>query len=90
MATVSKRATELVYTESELSAIAVLKANRGVHLSAKELGIPTIVLTSLMKKAADERPMADGFERVILNKEDYSAVCPECGNKIAHKLYWID
>ena len=90
MATVSKRATELVYTESELSAIAVLKANRGVHLSAKELGISNIVLTNLIKKANDERPMAEGVTRVMVNKEDYNAVCSECGAKISHKLYWID
>ena len=43
-----------------------------------------------MKKAADERPMAEGVERVIVNKEDYNAVCESCGAKISHKLYWID
>ena len=86
----STKATVLTYTEKELEAIATLNANRGVHLSAKELGIPTAILTSLMKKAVDERPMADGVERVILNKEDYNAVCESCGAKISHKLYWID
>ena len=86
----STKATVLTYTEKELEAIATLNANRGVHLSAKELGIPTAILTSLMKKAVDERPMADGVERVILNKEDYNAVCEPCGAKISHKLYWID
>ena len=90
MATVSKKATVVAYTENEQNAIAILNANRGVHLSAKELGIPTAILTSLMKKSVDERPMADGVERVILNKEDYNAVCPECGSKISHKLYWIE
>ena len=50
MATVSKKATVVTYTENEQNAIAILNANRGVHLSAKELGIPTAILTSLMKK----------------------------------------
>ena len=86
----STKATVLSYTEKEVEAIATLNANRGVHLSAKELGIPTAILTSLMKKASDERPMADGVERVIVNKEDYNAVCESCGAKISHKLYWID
>ena len=45
---------------------------------------------ALMKKASDERPMAEGVERVVVNKEDYNAVCPTCGAKISHKLYWID
>ena len=84
------KATVLSYTEKEVEAIATLNANKGVHLSAKELGIPTAILTSLMKKAVDERPMADGVERVIVNKEDYNAVCESCGAKISHKLYWID
>ena len=86
----STKATVLSYTEKDVEAIATLNANRGVHLSAKELGIPTAILTSLMKKAVDERPMADGVERVIVNKEDYNAVCESCGAKISHKLYWID
>lgn len=78
------------YTEKELAAIEVLNAHRGEKLSASELGIANATLTSLIKKANDERPMADGVERVIVNKEDYEAVCPTCGNKISHKLYWID
>ena len=86
----STKATVLSYTEKEVEAIATLNANRGVHLSAKELGIPTAILTSLMKKASDERPMADGVVRVVVNKEDYNAVCESCGAKISHKLYWID
>lgn len=81
------KATELVYTEGELAAIEILKANRGVHLSAKELGIATGTLTSLMKKAGK---FADADGVVIVNKEDYNSVCPTCGNKISHKLYWID
>ena len=87
---VSKRATEINYTEKELAAIEVLVANRGTKLSAKELGIPTAILTSLGTKAKDERPMVEGVERVIVNKEDYNAVCPTCGAKVSHKLYWID
>lgn len=87
---VSKRATTINYSENELAAIEVLKANRGVHLSAKDLGVSTIILTSLFKKANDERPMADGVERVMLNKEDYNATCEVCGSRISHKLYWID
>ena len=86
----STKATVLTYTEKEVEAIATLNANRGVHLSAKELGIPTAILTSLMKKASDERPMAEGVERVIVNKEDYNAVCESCGAKISHKLYWVE
>lgn len=80
----------ITYTDGELAAIEILKANRGQHLSAKELGISTAILTSLGKKAVDERPMAEGVERVFVNKEDYNSVCPTCGAKIAHKLYWID
>ena len=78
------------YTEKELQAIAILKAHRGEKLSAKELGIPVANLTSLIKKANDARPMAEGVERVIVNKEDFSDVCPTCGAKISHKLYWVD
>ena len=85
----STKATVITYTEKEVEAIATLKANAGVHLSAKELGIPTAILTSLMKKANDERPMADGVERVVVYKEDYNSVCPTCNAKISHKLYWI-
>lgn len=84
------KATELVYTEKELAAIEVLKANRGEKLSAKDLGIATGTLTSLISKANDERPMANGVDKVMVYKEDYEAVCPTCGNKISHKLYWID
>lgn len=90
MATVSKKAEFLTYSDAEVAAIAVLEANRGVHLSAKELGISNIVLTNLIKKANDERPMAEGVTRVMVNKEDYNAVCSECGAKISHKLYWIE
>ena len=78
------------YTDKELEAIETLQANRGEKLSAAELGIAVGVLTSLIKKANDARPMAEGLDRVMVNKEDYEAVCPTCGSKIAHKVYWID
>ena len=87
---VSKKAEFVNYTEKELEAIEVLKANRGTKLSAKELGVQTVILSGLIRKANDERPMAEGVERVIVKKEDYEAVCPTCGAKINHKLYWID
>ena len=83
-------ATELTYTEKEVQAIEIVKANRGTKLSAKELGIPTAILSSLVRKGNDERPMKEGFDRVVVNKEDYESVCPTCGNPIKHKLYWID
>ena len=83
-------ATELTYTEKEVQAIEILKANRGTKLSAKELGIPTAILSSLVRKGNDERPMKEGFDRVVVNKEDYESVCPTCGNPIKHTLYWID
>ena len=81
------KATELTYTENEMAAIEVLRANRGEHLSAKDLGIATAVLTSLIKKA-EKFPNAEGV--VVVNKEDFNDVCPTCGAKISHKLYWID
>lgn len=84
------KATELIYTEGEIAAIKALEANRGNKLSAKELGVSTIVLSSLIKKGNDERPMAEGFTKVVVNKEDYSDVCPTCGKPVQHKLYWID
>ena len=36
------KAEFITYTAKEMEAIAVLEANRGVKLSAKELGIPLI------------------------------------------------
>ena len=47
----STKATVITYTENEVAAISTLVANRGQHLSAKELGISTAILTSLMKKS---------------------------------------
>lgn len=86
----STKATVVTYTEKELAAIATLQANRGVKMSYKELGIPTAILSSLVKKAADERPMADGLERVIINKEVVSGKCETCGHPFSYNLYWID
>ena len=82
------KAEKLHYTDKELEAIATLTKNRGVKMSAKELGIPTAILTSLIKKANDEREVDNG-EKVVINKEDFTDVCPTCGAKISHKLYWI-
>ena len=78
------------YSDMELDAIAILKANRGVHLSAKELGIPGVILTSLLYKSNDSRPMADGIIRVEVNVEYYSYRCPDCGYLCSERLYWID
>lgn len=84
------KATELVYTENELIAIETLRNNAGSPLSAAQLGVKPAVLTSLAKKAADERPMANGAEKVVLHKEDREDVCPTCGAKHSYKVYWID
>jgi hypothetical protein len=84
------KAEFVTYTEKDLAAIEILKANRGVKLSAKELGIANGTLTSLVTKGNDPREMAAGQERVIVNKEDYEFVCPTCGKKDNHKVYWID
>lgn len=81
------KATELVYTEKELAAIEILRGNRGVHMSAAELGISTAILTSLGTKASK---FPSDPNVVVVNKEDYNAVCPTCGAKVSHKLYWID
>ena len=80
------------YTEKDLEAIKILEANRGQKLRAKDLGISTAILTDLYKKGQDARPMAEGFTRVVLNKEDRPGeVCPTCGHKIPGcKVYWID
>lgn len=81
------KATELVYTEKELAAIDVLNANRGSHLTADELGIETAVLTSLIKKFNDPRPMANGAEKFCVNKED---CVREVVIEKSLKAYWID
>lgn len=84
------KAEVLTYTEKDLAAIAILKENAGKKLSAKQLGIANATFTSLIKKANDERPMADGSEKVVVFKEDCETVCPECGAKQSYKLYWIE
>ena len=78
-------ATELVYTENEVAALEILRANAGTPLSASALGIAPAVLTSLGKKAvkfAGQSP--------VINKEDREDVCPTCGHKHSYKVYWID
>lgn len=84
------KALEINYTEKELAAIEVLKANRGQKLKAADLGIATGTLTSIFNKGSDERPMVAGVERVILHKEAVEGVCPTCGKKFSHVLYWVD
>lgn len=82
----STKAEVINYTEGELKAIEILKANAGSKKTAAELGISTGTLTSLYKKAHDERPMAEGVERVMLNKED--ATVQVLVDKEV-KVYWI-
>ena len=84
------KAEFISYTEKELAAIEILRANAGQKLTYKELGIPTAILTTLGSKSVDPRPMAEGFERVVLHKEDYETECPHCGAKRSGKVYWID
>lgn len=86
----STKATVVTYTEKELAAIAALTANRGVKMTAAELGVPVANLNGLVKKMGDERPMAEGIERVIVNKEKVDHVCSECGAKSQKTLFWID
>jgi ribosomal protein L31E len=83
----SKRATELTYTEKEQSAITTLRANAGKHLSAKELGIPTAILVSLMKKAVK---FPSDPNVVVVNKEPVEDICPTCGAKKTYNRYWVD
>ena len=56
---VMAKAETLVYTEKEMAAIEILRANRGVHLTYKELGIPTAVLTSLISKCLESLEIID-------------------------------
>ena len=81
------KATTLSYTEKELAAIEILKANRGEHLSSKDLGITTAILTSLTTKA---NKFPDDPNVIKVNKEDFESICPTCGKPEKHKLYWID
>ena len=70
----------LHYTDKELAAIEVLKAHRGVKMSAKELGIPTAILTSLSKKANDEklqpqiRESAEKLVKRIMSKTGFVSI----------------
>ena len=84
------KAEVIKYTDKDLAAIEALKANRGVKLSAKELGFANGTLTSLINKSLDERPFIEGQERVIVNKEKVVNVCPSCGKETPVTLYWID
>lgn len=60
----------LIYTEKELAAIEALKANKGDAKTAKELGVSTAILESLVKKYNDPRPMADGSAKFRVTKSD--------------------
>ena len=86
----SKKATVITYTPKELEVIEVLKAANWQHLSSNELGVPNVILTSLVSKSLDERPMADGVERAMVRKEDFVGKCATCGADISHKLYWLE
>ena len=79
------KATELKYTDNELAALEVLKANRGTPLSAAQLGIKTAVLTYISKKFVNFPESG-----VEIHKEDREDVCKTCGAKHAYKVYWID
>ena len=81
----SKVATELTYTENEMSALEILRSNAGTPLSAADLGIQPAVLTSLSKKAVKFPGQSP-----VINKEDREDVCPNCGHKRSYKVYWID
>jgi predicted hydrocarbon binding protein len=86
----STAATELTYTEKELAAIAILKEKAVGAENAKtytELGISTGTLTSLIKKANDPRPMAEGVERVNVTNMD---VEKEVVVTKTLKAYYID
>lgn len=50
MATASKAATTLTYTEKELAAIEALKAAHGEPKTAAELGVPSAILTTIRTK----------------------------------------
>ena len=86
---ISKAKTENTYTEKELAAINALKDNKGTPKTAKELGVLTITLTSLITKANNGKPMAEGFERVEVIKTVDEGVCPVCGQKFKKTLYEI-
>lgn len=60
----------LIYTEKEIAAIEALKANKGESKTAKELGVSTAVLESLVKKYNDPRPMADNSAKFHITKNE--------------------
>ncbi len=74
---------KVTYTENEQAAIEVLKANVGEKLSAADLGIKPVILTSLVKKFAKSPEIAFPIYR-----EDFEDICPNCGAKRNYKLYW--
>ena len=82
------KAEVLKYTDKDLACIEALKANKGVKLSAKELGFANGTLTSLIVKAGDPRPMVEGQERVFVNKETVHKICPECGAMLEEVCTW--
>ena len=81
----SKAATTLSYTENEVAAIAILR-EQNEPKTAKELGVSTAVLTSIMKKQVK---FADDENVVVLEKTDYEDVCPTCGAVKTGKKYMI-
>ena len=83
----STKATVVTYTEKELAAIEALKANRGVKMTAAELGVPVANLNGLVRKMQDERPMAEGVERAIVHKDK---VEQEVLVKKEQTVFWID
>jgi len=88
--TKSNKATEIKYTDGELAAIAKLQAEAVGVENAKtysELGLTSAVLTSLVKKATDERPMAEGFTRANVCKVDVEREITEVKT---FKGYFID
>ena len=80
------KALVVTYTENELKAIKALEGAKA-PATAKELGVTTAVLESLIKKSIDPRPMAEGFERAMVVKSKDEGRCPTCGEPYSHTLY---
>ena len=80
------KAEVINYTENELKAIKALEGAKA-PATAKELGVTTAVLESLIKKSNDPRPMAEGVERVMVVKSKDEGRCPTCGQPYSHTLY---
>ncbi len=88
----ANKQTVLSYTEKELAAIEALKANRGEHLTLKELGIAAGTMTSIRtkaKKVADGILEAGDIEVINVNVEEYEDVCPTCGAKHSGKKFYL-